>query len=177
MAYTILPAVSAGETISSTDWGNVVKANIEALKAPPSHVIERDNGSRYSTTSTDWVSVDAVNLKATVTTTGGDVDLRFQGVLAADSASSRYAWFDFRIDGEGGYAVDQGFAGGLIREAIQTLQGTPIHMCARVAGLPPGVHTFEVIWRQLGGTAYLHSDSDDANPDIEQPLLLIAVER
>ena len=177
MAWTAPKTWQADELLSAADYNTHLRDNLNALKNPPGAAIVRDNESVYTTTSTSWVSVDATNLKATITTTGGDVDLYFQGVLSADSASSRHVWFDFRVDGVGGWAVNQGFAGGIVRQAITSTIGMAFNMGARITGLPPGTHTFEVIWRQSGGTARLNSDSNDANPDIEQPLLLIAVER
>ncbi len=165
------------ELLTAAKLNTDLRDNLLALKVPPQAEIVRDNGSRYATTSTTWVSVDSTNLKVSLTTVGGDVEVFFQGVLSADSATSRHVWFDFRIDGAGGYAVDQGYAGGLLRVAVQTTVGMAVQLMARIAGLAAGAHTIEVIWRQSGGTAYLNSDSEDANPDIEQPLLLWGIER
>lgn len=165
------------ELLTAAKLNTHVRDNLLALKVPPQAEIVRDNGARYVTTSGTWVSVDSTNLKLSLTTSGGDVELFFQGVLSADSATGRHAWFDFRIDGAGGYAVDLGYAGGLVRVAVQTTMGAPVQVGARVAGLSAGSHTFEVIWRQSGGIAYLNSDTVDANPEIEQPILFWGVER
>lgn len=164
------------ELLTAAKMNVEVRDNLLALKVPPQAEIVRDNGTNYATTSTTWVSVDSTNLKLSLTTGGGDVEVLFQGVLKADSATSRHAWFDFRIDGAGGYAVDQGYAGGLLRVAVLTTIGMAVQMMARIAGLAAGAHTIEVIWRASAGTLTLHSDSVGTADD-EQPLLLWGVER
>ncbi len=75
-----------------------LRDNLNALKSPPSQQAVRDNEAAYSTTSTSFVVVDGTNLKITLTTTGGDVLVRFTGTAHADSTSGRQMSFDVQVD-------------------------------------------------------------------------------
>lgn len=176
MAYSVLPTVSAGETISSTDWGNVVKANIEALKDPPTHVIERNNLAAYSTTSTTFVPVDSTNLQLQVTTAGGDVWVHFHGTVWADSATARAVGFDIGVDGTTGYYAGQGYAGGCCTGAILSTIGQTISFDVLLRGLTAGVHTFTLLWKAHAGTIYLAAQNNSAKWRQDTPAVFWARE-
>lgn len=176
MAYSVLPTVSAGETISSTDWGNVVKANIEALKDPPSHEIERDNTALYSTNSTSFVAIDSTNFKATITTTGGDVWVHMTITIHADSATARRVFFDLSVDGGAALYEGQGYASGYAGAAVQTTVAQIVNLDWLISGLAAGAHTFAPMYKVDAGTCYVHSDTSDATATNENPAILWARE-
>jgi len=154
-----------------------IRDNLNALKNPPSGQVVRDNGTAYSTTSTSFVPVDNTNVKVTLTTNGGDVMVGFTGTASADSTTARQMSFDVDVDGNGGWANAQGYAGGIMTTAIQSTvaQGVSFGPIL-IQNLPAGVHTFTLLWRMNGGTGYLHSDTNDADYRNEQPLIFWARE-
>lgn len=176
MAYSVLPTVSAGETISSTDWGNVVKANIEALKDPPSHEIERDNTTLYSTASTTMVAIDSTNFKASITTTGGDVWVHMTITIHGDAATSRRVWFDLSVDGAAARYEGLGYASGYAGGAVLSTVAQIVNLDWMITGLSAGAHTFAPMYKVDAGTCYVHSDTSDATATNENPAVLWARE-
>ena len=153
MAYSVLPTVSAGETISSTDWGNVVKANIEALKDPPSAIY--DGGTlTHTTTSSTFADVDAVNLKLSVTITGDTVLIGFVGECSSASSASTLG-LDITVDG----VSVTGGAGVIRSHYLQTGETENVSFVWRETGLVAGKKEFRLQFRRAGlsGTVKLYS--------------------
>jgi len=177
MPYTTPKTWAVNEKLTASDMNVYVRDNMAALKNPPSQQVVRDNGTMYSTTSTTFVAVDATNVKVTLTTAGGDVMVGFTGTAAADSTTARQMSFDVDVDGNGGWANAQGYAGGIMTTAILSTiaQGVSFGPIL-IQNLPAGVHTFTLLWRMNGGTGYLHSDTNDADYRNEQPLIFWARE-
>ena len=172
MAWTTPKTWTVDEVVGASDMNTHLRDNLNALKDPPTAVIVRDNNGQYSTTSTSFVAVDDTNLKCTLTTAGGNVEVWFNGVILADSTTSRHAFFDIQVDGDGGWAQDKGFAEGIVRAAVQTTVAQPVAFGPIVVeGLEAGEHTFALLWKQSGGTLYLNASAN------KQPAILIARER
>jgi hypothetical protein len=124
--------------------------------ALPIQIIERNNSGNYTTTSTTLVAVDTTNLRVSLTTTGGTVELFFEGKI--DHSATAAIGFDFHIDGTTWHYNNLGFYAG----AIETAAGTPSRMTnlsAMIDGLSAGAHTFDLGWRTNSGTATLNSNT------------------
>lgn len=176
MAWTTPKTWSVDELLSAANYNTHIRDNLNALKAPPSHVIERDNTALYSTTSTTMVAVDTTNLRASITTTGGDVWVHFTGTIHADAATGRRAYFDLSIDGAAARYVGQGYAGGYCGGAVTSTIAQLVSIDWLITGLAAGAHTFDIMWMADAGTLYLHADKVDALASNEQPAVLWARE-
>lgn len=177
MTWTTPRTWQVDELVTADLLNTHLRDNLNALKSPPSQQVVRDNEAAYSTTSTSFVVVDGTNLKITLTTTGGDVLVGFTGTAHADSTSGRQMSFDVQVDGSGGWAQDQGYAGGIVTTAIQSTIAQAVGFGPiLITGLSAGVHTFAVQWRMNAGTGYLHADADDADYRNEEPVIFWARE-
>jgi hypothetical protein len=157
-AYSTLPTVSAGEVISSSGWGNLVKADIEYLFNRPADVDKVDNAASYTTTSTSFTDINATNLGITMTVASGKVLLLFTGVVSMTGGTTR---FDFDIDGTRYCSAGtDGLAG------LTSVNAATVSMCALVTGLSAGSHTFKVKWWVTSGqTATLYAGNGVAAQD------------
>ena len=174
MSWTTPKTWQVDELLTAANLNTHLRDNLNALKAPPSQAITRDNGSAYSTTSTDFVAVDSANLKAALTTNGGDVLIWFWGVFHADQVGRRVG-LDIRVDGEGRVGAD--YAGGLLNHRLGTTIGEVVNLGPLlIAGLSAGEHTFELLWKANAGTVTLHADANDADDVNEVPAVLVARE-
>lgn len=96
----VTPATySAGQLVTAADL-NLIRDNLNALKAPPSDQYE-NFASAYSISGATFADVDATNLLLSITTTGGDVEITFFGVFTAstDMSAAEYVAFDVLCDG------------------------------------------------------------------------------
>ena len=176
MGWTTPRTWIAGDRISALLLNEQLRDNLVALKAPPSQAIIRNNDVSYSTTSTAFVPVDSTNLSLSLTTNGGDVMVGMMGVIAADSTTSRHMSFDVRVDGSGGWLVDQGYGGG-ITTAVQSTIAQLVNIGPLIiSGLAAGNHTFTLLWRMNAGTGYLRSDQNDSDYRYNVPVIFWARE-
>lgn len=97
MAWTTPRTWQVDELVTATLMNTHVRDNLNALKAPPSQQIVRDNGARYTTTSTTFVPLDATNLVCTLNTNGGDVLVWFWGTFFI--STTNVLALDIRYDG------------------------------------------------------------------------------
>jgi len=177
MPFTDPKTWEYGELVTAELLNEQLRDNMLALKNPPTGQVVRDNGGFYSTTSTSFVAVDSTNVKVTLTTSGGDVMVGFVGTAHADATSSRFMSFDVDVDGNGGWASSQGYASGIATTSIQSTTAWGVSFGPiLIQSLAPGTHTFTLLWRVSAGTGYLHSDTSDASPQNEQPLIFWARE-
>lgn len=167
---------TADEIVTATDMNIHIRDNLNALKNPPTHAIERNNGAAYSTTSLTFVPVDATNLQLQLTTAGGDVWVHFHGTVWADSATARAFGFDIGIDGTTGYYNSQGYAGGCCTGAIQSTIGQAVSFDILLRGLAPGTHTFTLLWKAHAGTIYLAAQNNSAEWRQDVPAIFWARE-
>jgi len=160
MAYTVLPTVSPGDTIASATWGNIVKANIEAIKAPPTDHYTVNEASDYTTTSASFTDIDATDLALTITTTGGDVMIGFHGGFDCSAGANVYV--DVDLDGTriGG---DDGIHAAAVNAT--DFYGR-ISFVWLVTSLSAGSHTFKLQWKTSAGTVKMFAGAGTANADV-----------
>lgn len=96
----VTPATySAGQLVTAADL-NLIRDNLNALKAPPSDQFE-DFASTYTISGTTFADVDATNLLLSITTTGGDVEIVAFGAFTTnnDMNVNEYVALDVLCDG------------------------------------------------------------------------------
>lgn len=157
MAWTTPSSQTTGTLITASIWNTDIVDNLIALKDPPSDYYTLNEGANYTTTSTSFVDVDAVNLALTITTTGGDVFVGFHGVVANGSAE---VFFDVDQDGariggdDGIIRVDHG--------------GDPSDCCfvRQIENPSAASHTYKLQWKVLSGTGTLYAGAGTSNLDV-----------
>ena len=131
---------ATGELVTAEDM-NAVGENLAFLKS--SRIAVGTTTAVLSTNATEFADVDSTNLNLTLTTTGGDVLVRFHGlILRANADGDVRAYFDVDVDGE-----RQGGDG----EIIQSLAGSnrrSVSIVHIIQNLSPGSHTFKLQWRR-----------------------------
>jgi hypothetical protein len=162
MPYTTLATVSAGETIASATWGNIVKQDIEYFLARPNNSILRDNAASYSTTSTSFVDVDATNLKHTISLASTKVLIGLSAAATIDALG----WVAFDIDVDGTRFANAG-TNGIAAFDIGGSASYPKNcsFTVLITGLATGSHTFKLKWRVNASTARLFSGGGTADND------------
>jgi hypothetical protein len=141
------------------------------LKDPPSASVIRDNTGAYSTTSTSLTAVDNTNLRASLTTTGGKVEVYMMGQVYG--STTLVIGFDILIDGTTYYYNNLGFRAGALKRV--TTAKDHLEIVARISGLSAAAHTFDLAWNVNTGTGYLESATGTALTD--SPVVFFAVER
>lgn len=124
--------------IGASDWNQDVVANTQALKNPPSASYTLNEPSDYAGAGA-WADVDATNLALTMTTTGGDVMVHFDGTFYMASGGGNLL-LDVDVDGTRN-AGDDGMG-------KQTLSTTPewVSFTRVIEGLSAASHTFKLQW-------------------------------
>jgi len=140
---------STGEALTASDMNLHIRDNLLVLRDPPGADYICDETAYYSTTSTSFVDVDAVNLALTIVTTGGDVLVGFAALVLVGSGGI-YLAFDVDVDGTP-HAGD----GGIIMSTINGLGD--VSFTRMVTGLDAGTHTFKLRWRINAGEALLYA--------------------
>ena len=171
MGWTTPRTWVIGELVTKTMLDTHLRDNLLALKDPPSAQVMRDNAGAYTTTSTTLVPVDDVNLKATLTTYGGDVLVWFAGTFSAASGTNMV--LDIRVDGTD--RLGDGFDG-LAAQALGTSKTIVAIPPVIVPGLDAGEHSFELLWRTTGATIRLHADTTSGTALDNVPAILAARE-
>lgn len=149
--------LETGDTVTEDDM-DAIRGNIEYLLDPNKQRILRDNSGTYSTTSTEFVDVDATNLAATITTYGGPV-LVIVSANIGNSIAAYATMLDVDVDGT---RIGADFAYGLVYEeshgaGVGYLANASF--CVLVTGLEAGSHTFKLQWRVEGNTGYLQAST------------------
>jgi len=103
--------------------------NQNALKAPPWDTYEANEVSNYGTISSSYADVDGTNYSFTLTTTGGDVLIGFNG-------GALDAYIDVSVDGT---RIINDTDGGLVDA---TAYGSGCCFAHIITGLAAGSHTF-----------------------------------
>ena len=137
-------------TTPKTDWTsddlvaardmNAIGENLATLKNP-STAAYLTAEQIFADTNGDFLDVDSTNLSLTITTSGGDVMVHFDGVLQRHSGRDTDNCFDIDVDGN-----RQGGEDGLMRTRIH---GTRINesFSRLIRNLSAGSHTFKLQWR------------------------------
>ena len=125
---------ATGELVAAGDL-NAVGENLAALAAPSSADYKTpDDIVKYSN---DYVDIDSDNLNFTITTTGRDVLVHFQGVVHRADSSDLTVFFTVDIDGERHGGVSAGIGD----------YNYPISFTHLITNLSAGPHTFKMQWR------------------------------
>ncbi len=150
MTWTTPRTWVTNELVTADVLNEHVRDNLNALKAPPtaSYIL----GTSYSTTSTTYVNVDSTNLALTITTTGGDVVVGFNGAgVMAVLGNSGYLTVSMdNVNVAGAYGITF-----LTSSAV-----VPISFAFLLRDLSPGVHTFRLQWKVSGSTATLYATGE-----------------
>ena len=131
---------ATGELVTAEDM-NAVGENLAYLKS--SRIAVGTTTAVVSTSATEFGDVDSTNLNLTLTTTGGDVLVRFHGLIRrANSDNDAQAYFDVVVDGNrqgGDEEIIQSVAGDKVRSV------SIVHI---IQNLSPGSHAFKLQWRR-----------------------------
>ena len=127
---------TTGELVTAEDM-NAVGENFAALESQRSVVAAYTTTENTERASVDFVDVDSDNINLTLTTSGGDVLVHFEGSVERTHNSTRGS-FDIDIDGnrQGG---EYGILSMLIEPSIRTVSFTRL-----IQNLSAGTHIFKI---------------------------------
>ncbi len=128
-----------GELIAASDM-NEVGENLATLKNPATAIYTTTEEIRVI--GNEFSDLDSTNLNLTITTTGGDVLVHFDGAMTRNVSVSR-CHFDIDVDG-----TRQGGDDGLTH--IDLHHGDRRHSLSfdrLIQGLSAGSHTFKIQWK------------------------------
>lgn len=146
MAWTA-PKTWSSEPLTSLDLNTYMRDNQNHLKerldSRADSVVSGD--AFLSTTSNEFVDVDATKLSLTLVTHGGAVLVGFTGTVQADRSSAS-SYFNVAVDGSD-YVADDG----ILRDTTSPSGGAnrhdPICFVILVTGLDAGSHNFKLRWK------------------------------
>lgn len=153
MAWTNPKTWTVGAILSASDLNTHVRDNLNELKNPPTKTVEPTTAR--TTTSTSFVTVDGTFFKHSLTTTGGDVLVGFQGVVT----SSTNATVSFTVEVDG-VKVSGASTHGIWKGVNVGTGGAGVTLSWLATGLSPGVHTFELFWKTSTGTLTLEANTN-----------------
>ncbi|MCY4018234.1 MAG: hypothetical protein OXG39_02380 [Chloroflexi bacterium] len=128
-----------GELVSPGDM-NEVGENLATLKNPATAI--NTTSEEIRVVGNEFSDLDSTNLNLTITTTGGDVLVHFDGAMARNVGPNR-CHFDVDVDG-----TRQGGDNGLTH--IDLVHGDRRHSLSfdrLIQGLSAGFHTFKLQWK------------------------------
>ncbi len=133
-----------GELVAASDM-NKIGENLATLKQPASAVYTTTEDITADTNG-DFLDVDSTNLSLTITTTGGDVIVHFDGVLRL-TRGDRGTGNCFDIDVGG---TRQGGVDGIMHTSVPSHRNKEsfTHL---IQNLSAGTHTFKLQWRNWEG--------------------------
>ena len=162
MSWTA-PKTWTSEPLTSLDLNTYVRDNQNHLKDRLDNSASRIISalSTFSTTSTDWVDIDAQKLSLTLTTHGGDVLLGYTGSVK-NGKDGKYSYFNVAVDG-----VDRFAGSGVSMLSIGGTQDTyrpkPLSIVVLIPDLSAGSHTFTLRWKVQSGSS-AHMDVTNSHP-------------
>ena len=130
---------TTGELVSAEDM-NAVGENLAVLGNLRSAVAACTTTEDIVAINTDFADVDSNNLSLTITTSGGDVLVHFEG-SARHVHSQITGYFDIDVDGN-----RQGGENGIMRFGFNTWARI-IGFTRLVQNLSAGTHTFRFQWK------------------------------
>jgi hypothetical protein len=139
------PKTWGTEVLTSADMNQYIRDNQNFLKdaVDPLPFQNNPRNVTYSTNVTSWANVDATNLSATLTTTGGNVLLGLQA--SCRTAANNEINLRVAIDGDNPFYI-----------RVQRNEYNVNASFVGVAyGLTAGSHVFRLQWKTTGGTNYL----------------------
>ena len=158
MAWTTPMSWIDGIYPGATLFNTYVRDNQGALKAPASAAYSADEVANYTLVTGGFEAIDAVNMKFTLATAGGDVFAGFHGSFQA-AALTPIIRLDIAVD-------DVLIAGdnGIIDKDLSTNLSS-LSFIRLIPGLAAGEHTFELQWK-TGGSVILYAGAGTANRDL-----------
>ncbi len=152
MAWTA-PKTWSSEPLTSLDLNANVRDNLNHLKDRLDSSAGKfiSGQSMLSTTATEFVDVDAVNLSLTLTTHGGDVLLGFTGTVQS-TASNGSVFFNVAVDNVD-YVADDGIIRHNIGASFDNRRDKPLSFVMLIPDLSAGSHTFKLRWKANSGNA------------------------
>ena len=150
MAWTA-PKTWSSEPLTSLDLNSNVRDNLNHLKDR----LDSSAGNSLSgavlltTTATEFVDVDAVNLSLALTTHGGDVLLGFTGTVQCSQAGGS-VYFNVAVDNVDNVA-DDGIIGQQIGLSLDNNRPKPLSFVMLIPGLATGSHIFKLRWKVSSG--------------------------
>lgn len=148
MAWTVPMTWTNGLLVTNTHLNTHIRDNLNALKNPPTATVAPTTAR--TTTSTSFVTVDGTFFKHSLTTTGGDVLVGFQGVVT----SSTNATVSFTVEVDG-VKVSGASTHGIWKGVNVGTGGAGVSLIWLVTGLSAAAHTFELFWKTSAGTLTL----------------------
>ena len=149
MAWTS-PKTWSSEPLTSLDLNTYVRDNQNYLKDR----LDNSAGSLVSgdtflsTTSNQFVDVDADKLSLTLVTHGGDVLVGFTGTVQCTRPGGA-SYFNVAVD-DVDYVADDG----IVRDTAVNTTGAnrhaPLSFVVLISGLGAGSHTFKLRWKTSG---------------------------
>lgn len=139
------PKTWGTEVLTSADMNQYIRDNQNFLKdaVDPLPFENKPRNVTYSTNVGSWANVDATNLSATLTTTGGNVLLGLQA--SCRTAGGNEINLRVAIDGNNAFYI-----------RVQRNEYNSNASFVGVAyGLTAGSHVFRLQWQTTGGTNYL----------------------
>jgi hypothetical protein len=150
----VTPRTWDNETVTAAKLNQELQANQIAIKAPPTDSYTADEVSNYTTISNNYGNVDGTNYSFSLTTTGGDVLIGFNGGANA-------AYLDVLVDGT---LIVNDTNAGLVDA---TFYGSGCCFVHIVTGLAAGVHTFVLQFKTPGvGTGTILAGAGTSGLDI-----------
>lgn len=147
MAWTAIPDKSTGDLMDETWYDTHFKANMEyLLGGRPQASVCRTSASDYTTTSANWLNVDAANLALTLNIASGRAFVIATFRLESDNTAGSEAEVDIAVDG-----ARAGGAHGLVRLPQNQQEWATI--MALFPALSPGNRTFRLQYRNVTGGA------------------------
>ena len=149
MAWTT-PKTWSSEPLTSLDLNTYMRDNQTHLKDRLDNSAQKlvSGASELSTTSNEFVDVDADKLSLTLMTHGGDVLVGFTGTIKS-RRNGRASFFNLAVDGVNYIADD-----GIVRDTAHgELVHAPISFVVLVTDLAAGSHTFNLRWKTAAGNS------------------------
>lgn len=162
MTYTA-PKTWTAEPLTSADMNTFIRDNQIALKDPPTDVIDVEEASDLTTTSTSTVDMDATNLKLSITTTGGDVLVGFSGSFNLSSVG-HFIYLDI-YESVGGADLF-GDDGHIVSTAFTAAKMWHFGFVVCIEGLSAGTHEFKMRWKVSSGTGTFFRAAGTGSADV-----------
>ena len=121
---------------------NAIGENLAALKNPAAVMYETTE-EIDTTLGREFVDIDSTNLNLTLTTTGGDVMVHFNGSVRRHDSTHNCTevYFDLMVDGK-----RMGDTNGIL-QAGPAVCGENVSIVRLIQNLSAGTHTFKLQWR------------------------------
>lgn len=159
MAWTTARTWVSGELVDETILNTHIRDNLNALKTPPTDFSLSAAGSDYTESSSTFNDIDATNLSATITTTGGDILVGFCGSVFQSGSGKQY--WDILDNGVSVTGDSNGI--GLVANTSYEGLASFVYL---IESPSAGSHTIKLQWRVTAGTGTLESTTGQETPQL-----------